>query len=450
MTSFRDAFLITTICGISGCFCSWSAASEVEEHASHEGAFSRMQCPLEMQELWHGSTDTVLNQGASGGADKHVVGRTVPVECSFNYWVNEGTCGFMRRRPVIEAAGRVQGPELEADHRAFICVMLKSMLNRIQQAQMVWDGRTRTQFFVGWERRPGSHQPTHESKRRNMMMMIPPVISGECGKEFSLRMLGGTECEHDVCDGSKLICVPEWNDEDAEPSPCLIYSFGSSGDLTFEKDIMLNWGRECELHVFDCFSIERNETGEMDMNGTRIFLHKWCLDVVNEEYLSRLSFRSIVARLGHEGRDIDMLKLDVEGWEWYLFEDLAAYLYEHKALIHQISFELHSRIMGTFPEIQLGSLDHARLFALIYRLGYDFVSWQPNAAIIEVDCAEFTVFLDRSVARRLSSHRAASRHSSARARHTSSAPLEEEGDGVEVASTAGKQHDNAGDRKSVV
>mmetsp|Transcript_52956 Transcript_52956/g.124051 ORF Transcript_52956/g.124051 Transcript_52956/m.124051 type:complete len:370 (-) Transcript_52956:17-1126(-) len=368
MTSFRDAFLITTICGISGCFCSWSAASEVEEHASHEGAFSRMQCPLEMQELWHGSTDTVLNQGASGGADKHVVGRTVPVECSFNYWVNEGTCGFMRRRPVIEAAGRVQGPELEADHRAFICVMLKSMLNRIQQAQMVWDGRTRTQFFVGWERRPGSHQPTHESKRRNMMMMIPPVISGECGKEFSLRMLGGTECEHDVCDGSKLICVPEWNDEDAEPSPCLIYSFGSSGDLTFEKDIMLNWGRECELHVFDCFSIERNETGEMDMNGTRIFLHKWCLDVVNEEYLSRLSFRSIVARLGHEGRDIDMLKLDVEGWEWYLFEDLAAYLYEHKALIHQISFELHSRIMGTFPEIQLGSLDHARLFALIYRL----------------------------------------------------------------------------------
>lgn len=62
--------------------------------------------------------------------------------------------------------------------------------------------------------------------------------------------------------------------------------------------------------------------------------------------------------------------------------------------ILQITFELHLRILGTYPEIQMGSVDMANLVSLLLRLGYRFITWVPNAAFLGIDVAELTLVLD--------------------------------------------------------
>jgi len=235
------------------------------------------------------------------------------------------------------------------------------------------------------------------------MLMMPPIVSGECDDGFNLVQLGGEDCEEDICEGTKHICVPEWTEGIGHESQhsCLMYSFGSHGDISFERDMVSvtvsRWGASCEVHIFDCFSAQNDETIEISLHGRPAFVHAWCLDAVDDADQRRFRFGTIVTMLGHRGRDIDLLRMDVDGWEWYFFEQLVAWSQETLAMIHQMSFELHTRIPGTFPEVQLGSLDHAQLFALLYRLGYHFVAWLPNAIIPDIDCAEFTLLLDRSI-----------------------------------------------------
>ena len=65
--------------------------------------------------------------------------------------------------------------------------------------------------------------------------------------------------------------------------------------------------------------------------------------------------------------------------------------------ILQMAFELHLSILGTYPLIQMGSVDAANLMALLLRLGYKFVSWVPNPSALGVDCVELTILLDPSV-----------------------------------------------------
>eukprot|EP01041_Mallomonas_annulata_P009412 gene9412-19529_t len=120
-------------------------------------------------------------------------------------------------------------------------------------------------------------------------------------------------------DGGKWVCDPPYIRKN-----CLVYSFGSNGDYSFELGVHASIG--CEIHVFDPFT----KGSPPDNMTTNIFVHDWGLSSVDTttpplegwgnttKELKSLS--SIIALLGHTGRAIDILKIDIDGVEFGLLD----------------------------------------------------------------------------------------------------------------------------------
>lgn len=117
----------------------------------------------------------------------------------------------------------------------------------------------------------------------------------------------------DVFDGGKWTCgLPEM----AAAGPtrkCVVYSFGSAGNDIFEKHL-LSIIPHCEVHIFDptCKPLPPpyhfHEYG-VCASGTSF--------KAGEKVYPCRSMTQIVEELGH--KHIDILKMDVDGAEWGLF-----------------------------------------------------------------------------------------------------------------------------------
>ncbi|CAF3528945.1 unnamed protein product [Rotaria sp. Silwood1] len=110
---------------------------------------------------------------------------------------------------------------------------------------------------------------------------------------------------------------------------CLIYSVGSRGDFTFEID-MKKTIPQCEIHTFDknLYSCPNKACSfHQLMFGTGI------------EPNGSKSWMTILQRLNHTNRSIDILKIDIEGGEYSFFPLL---FNSTKSLFpRQILVELH-------------------------------------------------------------------------------------------------------------
>jgi len=171
-------------------------------------------------------------------------------------------------------------------------------------------------------------------------------------------------------DGAKWVCNPRKLKELAlqrardTNEKCLIYSFGSSGDFSFEASLAtLLEGAPCEVHVFDMDDFASLIPVEYK---DFIFFHHWGLKGSREQsqfmalqsireptkyqssqILSASSpaaqigefhtFQEIVKKLGHKNRTIDVLKIDCEGCEWDTYEDWL----QSSVDIRQIQVEMH-------------------------------------------------------------------------------------------------------------
>ena len=120
-------------------------------------------------------------------------------------------------------------------------------------------------------------------------------------------------------DGGKWVCDPRF----MERKKCLVYSFGSNVDYTFELGI--HERLSCEVHIFDPFNIG---TPPDDMS-TLIRVHKMGIATADArrdwpKYWSKNTtfhtLPSIIGMLGHQGRDIDILKIDIDGIEFGLLD----------------------------------------------------------------------------------------------------------------------------------
>ncbi len=153
-------------------------------------------------------------------------------------------------------------------------------------------------------------------------------------------------CPHEtkigrVSDNSKWVCDPhrlnnhhrnnnENISDDTKTSlgdGCLVYSFGRgspntrSFDFAFEVELLklLGGPGSCEIHFFDH---RLGAFGGHVPNG--ITIHKWGLEGVVDASLSRRNFMTLketVRHLGHEGRKLDLLRLDCEGCEWNTYQE---------------------------------------------------------------------------------------------------------------------------------
>lgn len=114
---------------------------------------------------------------------------------------------------------------------------------------------------------------------------------------------------------------------------CLVYSFGSNGEVTFEE-ALINMTESCEVHIFD-YSLSP-EKAEIVQSVSGATLHEYGIgaedsfvtapvsdgqSTVNQYQLKNLS--SIMSDLGHTW--IDVLKMDVEGAEFEILPALVAH-----------------------------------------------------------------------------------------------------------------------------
>jgi hypothetical protein len=123
----------------------------------------------------------------------------------------------------------------------------------------------------------------------------------------------------DMGEGHKIVCDPH-----RLPPDCLVYSFGSNRQFGFELGLN-GHAPQCEIHIFDYTDYSKNMRRQR-VNAT---YHAWGLKpsyASNGTWSKKYpqtqpmgsifkTFQETVAELGHEGRRIDILKLDVEGSE---------------------------------------------------------------------------------------------------------------------------------------
>lgn len=182
----------------------------------------------------------------------------------------------------------------------------------------------------------------------------------------------------DQLDGGRWVCDPlrwrhittrgyalhrrgERDSADAgRPPRCLVYSFGSRLEFSFEHAV-LAMQPECEVHTFD-------HTVKRTPQVASVELHLWGLGQGNGSHPPLYSLTDIMSKLGHAGRELDMLKLDVEGWEIKALEPLLDAGTMPKVRV--LFIEMHYKPLRT--------VDAHRFFKKLHKAGYHVVSKEPN------------------------------------------------------------------------
>jgi hypothetical protein len=108
---------------------------------------------------------------------------------------------------------------------------------------------------------------------------------------------------------------------------CLIYSIGSNGDYQWEDAVQEILHGACEIHIFDPGNFDRG----VNNTAKGMIYHPWGLTSSYDQSVNAAinkgkkrksmvthSFPEIQKLLGHEGRTVDIFKIDCEGCEWYV------------------------------------------------------------------------------------------------------------------------------------
>ena len=126
-----------------------------------------------------------------------------------------------------------------------------------------------------------------------------------------------------TCDPHRLSNVVARRKAAGEPYPhCLIYSIGSNGNYEWEDGIVKAIGTICEIHIFD-FSQDYDRPKNKERN---MHFHRLGLQGSSQRRGKKFAtFPELLRRLGHEGKTIDILKIDCEGCEWDSYKDWIDY-----------------------------------------------------------------------------------------------------------------------------
>jgi len=174
---------------------------------------------------------------------------------------------------------------------------------------------------------------------------------------------------------------------------CVAYGLGIAGDSSFEMQMQQ---AGCETHAFDC-TVDPNDPA---VAGKPFQFHHWCIgqrsnvsfqgNVYVKNHAETMQFKTLaqtMAELGHTY--VDLLKFDIEGFEWNLF---ATEILPSSNPPEQISFELHTQKAN--PAYVPQSLVHDKgyaqvnqLFRSLYDKGYRVASKELNSG--DPACAEF-------------------------------------------------------------
>jgi hypothetical protein len=155
----------------------------------------------------------------------------------------------------------------------------------------------------------------------------PTCVGGACRKDDSKIVCGMEELQKQQTESTK-------KDKDTNntttPPPCVVYSIGGNNEWQFELDLLRH--TPCEIHTFDCtghksrFKVPSSEHKD-NAHNNRLHFHHVCLVAYPElageprpsymkgDYWTLLEMQQ---KLNHQR--IDLLKVDIEGWEFSLFD----------------------------------------------------------------------------------------------------------------------------------
>lgn len=191
-----------------------------------------------------------------------------------------------------------------------------------------------------------------------------------CGEEERVGVSG---------DGGKWICNP-WAIA-RNHRACLVYSIGSNNHFDFEQAVLESVSGDCEIHIFD-HTVSALQLVSKQRKPWKTYFHQYGLsDAPSGDFKS---LTDIVRMLGHEGRTIDIFKIDCEGCEWTTYESW----FEAPIQISQILIELHK---GTRNEDDPKKPVAKTFFESLHSKGYRIFHKEANTQWSALDelCVEY-------------------------------------------------------------
>ncbi|CEL99428.1 unnamed protein product [Vitrella brassicaformis CCMP3155] len=199
--------------------------------------------------------------------------------------------------------------------------------------------------------------------------------------EFEMRL--GT-----LGDGGKWVCDPDRiiSRSKASGKPCLVYSVGGSNEWSFEDSVYKTLG--CEVHTFD------HTVATPKAKPEHINFHRWGIDQPGRGASLQADnpgpltagLNEIITALGHENREIDIFKIDVEGAEFKsLTPLLTSGAWRKKPPIRQVLIEVH--VFGNHQQ-QAVEMNKELLSAFLNN-GYVMFHKEPNIQYAGGNCVEF-------------------------------------------------------------
>lgn len=205
-------------------------------------------------------------------------------------------------------------------------------------------------------------------------------------------------------DGSKWLCNPRALA--AQKPRCLVYAFGGHSEVDW--DIAMTRRTGCEHYVFDptapCHEpgkkaascepwarllgpkliTEHNITGYEPYG---ISGHDGFFDWFHHK-LPVFTLATIMEKLGHTGRRIDVLKLDIEGSEFEVIPNLVHSGIEIGQLLIEVHWPLHLSRFSEHPVHKQTSALHNQFFGALEKMGFAVAHVEFNIAC-GFNCVEF-------------------------------------------------------------
>ncbi|KAK3891506.1 hypothetical protein Pcinc_004596 [Petrolisthes cinctipes] len=158
-------------------------------------------------------------------------------------------------------------------------------------------------------------------------------------------------------DGEKWICYEPSLDPD--PKDCLVYSFGIGNEWSFD-DAMDKYG--CQVYSFDPTMNRPNFKRGSNIYFKNLGLEGYKGTLPEKEQSKVDTLGNIMRMLGHEGRRIDYLKIDIEGSEIPALEQVFSDAPHLLTQVSQLGMEVHPGIYRdtphttTIPDVTCGRL----------------------------------------------------------------------------------------------
>ncbi|KAK0402256.1 hypothetical protein QR680_016235 [Steinernema hermaphroditum] len=168
----------------------------------------------------------------------------------------------------------------------------------------------------------------------------------------------------DLSDGGKWICSPHMI-----PHPCIIYSLGINNEFSFDSEIYEI--AKCQIHAFDKDDMP-DETVEFyqRINAT---LKKAMIAKKTNVSASNYTFTDVVQM--YKPQRIDVLKIDIEGGEYDVAEQIAA------TPICQILVELHWKPLSMVSFLK--TLSQQNFFLFHHEINGDYIEASEFSLIHE-------------------------------------------------------------------